>query len=193
MTRAFRPVAALALMTLAAATGGSCRITKSCTEIGCISGLTIRVRSDHWPPGSYLFELTTDRGNFECRFEQGDPASEGAAGASGAASSSPVVGADRTSGGTTTSGTRPGAGVPPACVSTSDTESEVVPPGLFLSDTVEIGFQTTPSEVILVVFHDESEVRRKVVQPAYTRVFPNGRDCDEGCLQASEDVAITGL
>lgn len=141
-----------------------------------------------------MIRLTTNEAEFECSFEQGGPLAGGAAGASGAASGPPVVGADRSNATSTTSGNPPGRGPTPGCVTTSGSGSAANPPDLLLTDAVDIGFQgTTPTEVTLVLIRDEHDVHRDELRPNYTRVFPNGRECDEGCLQASEDVAVTTL
>lgn len=181
----------IALMVVTALSAGSCeRFGKSCTEIGCGADLAINVQSERWPPGSYVVQISSDEADFECRFEQGGSA--GTAGAAGAPADAPVVVGVDSPRGTSTTGVPLGDRPPPPCVRTSGATTSSVE--LFLEEAAHISiYGTNPSEVTVIVIHDEEQVHDEDLKPAYTRSFPNGRDCDDGCLQATEDVTLTTL
>lgn len=148
---------------------------KSCTEIGCIDGASVTIRSSdgNWPEGSYVLTLGVDEATHACAFKLPEhlPSSGGQA----QLSCEPDLG-------------YPGASIDQdgECQEHRDEDSvsQSCTP-IAGQYTLRVGVSGTPATLDLALTRDGSALVDETVNLMYTATRPNGEGCDPLCHQAS--------
>jgi hypothetical protein len=152
--------------------------TKSCTDMGCISALSVTLRTSDgsWPEGAYDVALSVDGVETVCSFRLPEklPSSAGA-------STGLNCGTD------VRFEIRPESQCEMGCDVNTCWQGCRPIPGKFVQ---AISVNGTPSQIELSVVRDGQEILAKHVDPNYQETFPNGPECGPACRHATLEFAI---
>lgn len=158
----------------------SCELGKSCTEIGCIDGatLTLRTADGTWPDGAYTLTLGVEGTTHTCSMSVPEDL--------------PPLGS------VMQLTCQPGLGFPGASLQ-QDAVCQEQQSGDAISQsctpvpdqyTLTMGVQGTPATLAVSVTREGSTLIEQNVSLAYTEFQPNGEGCEPVCRQASAALTL---
>jgi hypothetical protein len=153
-------------------------VARSCTEMGCMSGLNseLRTADGSWVDGTYDLSVRADGVETACSFRLPErlPSFPGA---STSIDCGPNV----------TFEIRSEMSCESGCDGNACWQGCKPIEGRFIQ---AISMSGTPSRVDLTLVRDGQELVVQHVEPAYREVFPNGPECGGGCRQASLEFTV---